>query len=132
MENGENGDGTRFPITGHTDETLSPSQMIAMFHLVHGTGLRGAQDLDDGDVTFAVKSTGARVSIVLCDFPLTYFPRDRETELSHDRDQQAFYSRNTRDESLGAPWLSSSHDQREAEILAATELDKVQQKSDIT
>jgi len=84
-----------FAIQGHTDETLSPEQMIAMFHLLHGSG--SIADTSAGDVNFTVSKTGEQVLILLCHFPMDFRPREQHTLNSHAATRASFYARNTSD-----------------------------------
>merc|ERR1719399_1584389 len=81
-----------YPLTGHTDETLSPEAMFAMFHLVNGTGsVEG--DEEGGDIKFKIKG-GAKVAIILSEFPLDLRPRDAETAEDLARTREEFFARN--------------------------------------
>lgn len=78
-----------YPIAGFTDETLSPLQTVAMFHLVHQTGSIEKDTLSHK--TVSVQSTGERKLILLCSFPLEFHPRDLETQNNRYQFEQDFF-----------------------------------------
>jgi len=84
-----------YHIATHQDETLSPMQMLAMFHLMNGTG--SIEDAEKGGINYVVKGTGEKVLIILCTFPLDYYPRSSQVEGHFNSAKETFYSSNIRD-----------------------------------
>eukprot|EP00928_Gymnodinium_smaydae_P023461 TRINITY_DN19358_c0_g1_i2.p1 TRINITY_DN19358_c0_g1~~TRINITY_DN19358_c0_g1_i2.p1 ORF type:complete len:609 (-),score=61.42 TRINITY_DN19358_c0_g1_i2:55-1881(-) len=84
-----------YQYRGYTDETLSPAQTVAMFHLLHGTG---SVDQDaPNQRSLLVKSSGERILMLTCKFPVSVQPRDRETEADFERYSNMFFAYHTRD-----------------------------------
>ncbi|CAE7213968.1 PARP11, partial [Symbiodinium necroappetens] len=86
----------RFPIASMTDETLSPAQTVAMFHLLH----HSASSEDTGmlhETVIRVEGTGEKRLLLTCEFPLTFLPRDTETATALARFKEDFYRSNTTD-----------------------------------
>jgi len=77
-----------YPIIGHTDETLSPQQMVAMFHLMYDSKASGkiAQKKDEG-----------RALLLICKFVVDFKPRDEATEADFPMKRDDFYKKNTTD-----------------------------------
>ncbi|CAK9008009.1 Poly [ADP-ribose] polymerase tankyrase (dTNKS) (Poly [ADP-ribose] polymerase) (Protein poly-ADP-ribosyltransferase tankyrase) [Durusdinium trenchii] len=75
-----------YDIQGFLDETLSPLQMLAMFHLLYD-----AQDEHESLLS------PQRSLFLLCEMPLDYRPVDQEEELRMKRLQEEFYRKNTCD-----------------------------------
>lgn len=84
-----------FPMTGFSDETMSPDQTIAMFHLLYHKGVKDEQGLLHETVIHA--DTGEKKLILTCRFPLQFLPRDAETEAQFSRFRDDFYRRNSTD-----------------------------------
>lgn len=84
-----------FPMTGFSDETLSPDQTIAMFHLLHHKGVKEEQGLLHETVFHG--DTGEKKLILTCRFPLQFLPRDAATEAQFSRFREDFYQRNSTD-----------------------------------
>ena len=77
-----------YDIGGFLDETLSPAQMIAMFHLMY--------DGEQQDLEANKKKPISRI-FLLCEMPLEYHPvDDQEEQRLFDR-REAFWRDNTRD-----------------------------------
>jgi len=87
---------TQYPILGHTDETLAPTQMIALFHLI-ASGAHG--DLEHGEAANRLpkESEKPKVMVLLCKFPIEFLPRDTETESDYPVFRDRFYQANTTD-----------------------------------
>jgi len=87
---------TQYPILGHTDETLAPTQMIALFHL-NASGAHG--DLEHGEAANRLpkESEKPKVMVLLCKFPIDFLPRDTETESDYPVFADRFYQANTTD-----------------------------------
>ena len=77
-----------YDINGSMDETLSPAQMIAMFHLMH--------DGDHEDLE-ANKKAVTRTLFLMCEMPLVYHPYDDEEAQRVTNNREAFYQNNTHD-----------------------------------
>lgn len=78
-----------YGICGHTDETLSPAQMLAMFHLLN---------VPDNDIEGGLTSAQLTEPMMLtCPFPLQFHPRDANTERDFGSTRDAFFRRNTTD-----------------------------------
>ncbi|CAK9008045.1 Poly [ADP-ribose] polymerase tankyrase (dTNKS) (Poly [ADP-ribose] polymerase) (Protein poly-ADP-ribosyltransferase tankyrase) [Durusdinium trenchii] len=84
-----------YDIQGFLDETLSPLQMLAMFHLLYD-----AQDEHESLLSPQRSprwSKPSRSLFLLCEMPLDYRPVDQEEELRMKRLQEEFYRKNTCD-----------------------------------
>ncbi|CAK9100708.1 Poly [ADP-ribose] polymerase tankyrase (dTNKS) (Poly [ADP-ribose] polymerase) (Protein poly-ADP-ribosyltransferase tankyrase) [Durusdinium trenchii] len=77
-----------YDINGFVDETLSPAQMIAMFHLMY-----------DGEHEDLEANKKAPISslILLCEMPLEYHPVDDEEDQRLSERREIFFRDNTRD-----------------------------------
>jgi len=77
-----------YPIIGHTDETLSPQEMVAMFHLMYDSKASGkiAQKKDEGHAL-----------LLICKFSLDLKPRDEASEADLPKKREDFYKKNTMD-----------------------------------
>jgi hypothetical protein len=85
-----------YGIASQTDETLSPTQACAMFHLLNQSGQVGRSgDAESGSANFVIN--GHKSLIMTCHFPLCFFPRDRATHDDYQETRSTFYSRNTTD-----------------------------------
>ncbi|CAE7257438.1 Tnks [Symbiodinium sp. CCMP2592] len=78
-----------YDINGFVDETLSPEQMIAMFHLVY--------DGDNQDLEANKANPKSFRIFLLCEMPLEYHPFDDQEEQRLNATREAFYTENTRD-----------------------------------
>ncbi|CAE7710257.1 PARP11 [Symbiodinium sp. CCMP2456] len=88
----------RFPIASMTDETLSPAQTVAMFHLLHHTASASSEDTGMlHETVVRVEGTGEKRLLLTCQFPLTFLPRDTETATALARFKEDFYRSNTTD-----------------------------------
>jgi len=76
-----------YHIAGHTDETLSPQQMVAMFHLSYDA---------DGNVRQSEVNRGTTL-LLMCHFPVNLVPRDEQTEADFPSTRNQFYAANTTD-----------------------------------
>mmetsp|Transcript_37817 Transcript_37817/g.87547 ORF Transcript_37817/g.87547 Transcript_37817/m.87547 type:complete len:628 (-) Transcript_37817:184-2067(-) len=86
-----------FPIGSFTDETFSPAQTVAMFHLLHQSAATEDSKLLHEAVT-RVKETGEQRLILTCRFPISFLPRDADTASYFTTFREEFYARNSRDE----------------------------------
>ena len=76
------------------DETLSPQQTMAMFHLLHDGELDTAGDVETGKHT---RKSHARQLVLLCHMPLEFFAIN-DSELARlENHRRDFYQRNTTD-----------------------------------
>ena len=87
----------RFPIASVTDETLSPAQTVAMFHLLHRSAASEGSSLLH-ETVIRVEGTGEQRLLLACHFPLTFMPRDAETTAALARFKEDFYRSNTTDQ----------------------------------
>ena len=79
---------TQYDIKGFVDETLSPEQMLAMFHLLYD----GEQeDLESN------KKKPIDQLFLLCEMPLEYHPTDDHEEQRLENEKQRFFQENTKD-----------------------------------
>lgn len=87
-----------YRIAGHTDETMSPSQAIAMFHLLNQSGDVGSpEDLEKSGANFIVNDT-EKALIMTCHFPIDFRPRDSHTMRHYPSTKSDFYRQNTMDD----------------------------------
>lgn len=84
----------RYPVKGHIDETLSPVQTLAMFHLLHDGEQDG--DLETGENN--LKRQNLKSMIVLCRFPLEFHPTSDNVEQHYASTRDEFWEKNTRDQ----------------------------------
>lgn len=84
-----------YHVAAHLDETLSPKQMVALFHLLHGSGSIGETDAED--TSFTVNSTGEQVLILLCHFPIHFHPYNSRELVRYDSTRDNFWRSNTTD-----------------------------------
>ncbi|CAJ1377135.1 unnamed protein product [Effrenium voratum] len=78
----------QYDINGFADETLSPEQTIAMFHLMY--------DGEQEDLEASKKKPISRL-FLLCAMPLEYHPIDDQEESRLSNCRERFYSDNTTD-----------------------------------
>lgn len=92
-----------YPVRGHTDETLTLTQMLLMIHFMNHP-----DRLQDSNITvsqFIHKEHGkwcfcfprASKELWLCHFEKKFMPRDRETADNFKVTQDKFWKENTRD-----------------------------------
>ena len=87
---------TFYDIQGFLDETLSPVQMLAMFHLLYD-----AQDELEGllhpERSLRWSQSEGKSLFLLCEMPLDYRPVNHEEEVRMKGLQEEFYRRNISD-----------------------------------
>lgn len=84
-----------YRIGSHKDETLSPQQMLAMFHLQHGTCR--LEDAEKGGIKYVVKKSAQQALILLCAFPVDFHPHNASEESQYAASRSKFYAENIRD-----------------------------------
>jgi len=82
-------DEARYDINGCVDETLSPAQMMAMFHLMY--------DGEHEDLGANKKPTVSGRLFLLCAMPLEYHPIDDPEQQRLVDMRESFYQTNTLD-----------------------------------
>eukprot|EP00931_Biecheleriopsis_adriatica_P025363 TRINITY_DN15599_c0_g1_i6.p1 TRINITY_DN15599_c0_g1~~TRINITY_DN15599_c0_g1_i6.p1 ORF type:complete len:600 (-),score=117.14 TRINITY_DN15599_c0_g1_i6:11-1810(-) len=82
----------QYDIVSHLDETLSPMQTLAMFHLLYD----GSKYMTEEEVQKKAKETTNRL-ILLCHMPLVLHPVSHEDHTRFLEDRAAFYAGNTTD-----------------------------------
>jgi len=88
-----------FPIQGSEDETMSPGQAVAMFHLMNHTGnVVAGSDIEGGQgCNFQLAGSAEKLLILTCHFPISFHPRDAQTAQNFPMYRRQFYQNNTRD-----------------------------------
>jgi hypothetical protein len=84
--------GMVYPVAGFVDETLSPAQTMAMFHLLHD----GTRDLSDVEAGAHVGKQKRRM-FLLCHFSIDFQPASEGCEQEFNQRRESFYQQNTRD-----------------------------------
>eukprot|EP00929_Paragymnodinium_shiwhaense_P068890 TRINITY_DN34740_c0_g1_i1.p1 TRINITY_DN34740_c0_g1~~TRINITY_DN34740_c0_g1_i1.p1 ORF type:complete len:477 (-),score=66.14 TRINITY_DN34740_c0_g1_i1:87-1517(-) len=105
-----------YPVAGSTDETMSPDQTVAMFHLLYNEAKCHLQQEEDGSLIFSVPKRNEQVLMLVCSFPLQFIPRDEATAINYPESRRRFYVQNTMD---------SYQDKSEKHDLSCRHLDKV-------
>mmetsp|Transcript_69061 Transcript_69061/g.174063 ORF Transcript_69061/g.174063 Transcript_69061/m.174063 type:complete len:598 (-) Transcript_69061:150-1943(-) len=84
----------RYPVQCQVDETLSPEQTLAMFHLLHD----GQQHIDSEKGAANLKGRKMKTMILMCRFPLEFHPANEKTKQHYTSTRDSFWERNTRDQ----------------------------------
>eukprot|EP00930_Biecheleria_cincta_P064706 TRINITY_DN50340_c0_g1_i1.p1 TRINITY_DN50340_c0_g1~~TRINITY_DN50340_c0_g1_i1.p1 ORF type:complete len:617 (-),score=120.47 TRINITY_DN50340_c0_g1_i1:128-1978(-) len=82
----------RYGINSHLDETLSPQQTMAMFHLLND----GSNDVSDEELQKKAGDSQNRL-ILLCHMPLVLHPVSSGDEMHYHQEKDVFYRANTTD-----------------------------------
>ena len=80
----------QYPVGGFVDETLSPAQTMAMFHLLHD----GTKDLNDVEAGESAKKDKRRI-LLLCHFIIDFQPASEGCEHEFNDRRESFYQANT-------------------------------------
>jgi hypothetical protein len=83
----------KYPVVGHVDETLSPAQTLAMFHLLND----GQVDTDPEKGDADLKNHKPKAMVIMAHFPLEFHAVSAAASHHFDCTKHTFYQRNTTD-----------------------------------
>jgi hypothetical protein len=83
----------KYPVVGYEDETLSPDQTLAMFHLLNDGQVHTDSEKGEADL----KNHKPKAMVILAHFPLEFNAVSAAASHHYDFTKQSFYQRNTTD-----------------------------------